>query len=100
MNDLIDPITLTVNNKAVTAKGLVLNGNGTQKVVIAGYNANGKLVKMAISDDSATIDATKGTVEFTYDFADYTDVKTVKAFMFDSISTAKPLGYHAVTELK
>ena len=100
MNDLIDPITLTVNNKAVTAKGLVLNGNGTQKVVIAGYNANGKLEKMAISDDSATIDATKGTVEFTYDFADYTDVKTVKAFMFDGITTAKPLGRHAVTELK
>ena len=32
--------------------------------------------------------------------ADYTDVKTVKAFMFDSITTAKPLGRHAVTELK
>ena len=47
-----------------------------------------------------TVSLKKGTVEFTYDFADYTDVKTVKAFMFDSISTAKPLGYHAVTELK
>lgn len=94
-SDYMFKIVLITAENTATARGRDADGNGSQKIVIAGYNEDGYMVKLVVSDDAAnentTVDTEKGIVEFKWDFSSYDTIKTLKAFMFDGISTCLPL---------
>lgn len=84
-------IDFAVNGTVATARGRDADGNGAQKILIAGYDASGRMVKCAVSDSTSIIDGKKGIVEFSWDFSGYSTITKIKAFMFESLTSCVPL---------
>ena len=96
-------IDLTQADGVAAARGRDADGSGTQKVLIAGYDSAGKLVACAVSqaanDANTAIDPQKGIVTLNWDFSPYTDIKTLKAFMFSDLPSIRPLAGASTLEL-
>ena len=82
---------LTVDGNIATAIGVHEDSQGTQKLLIAGYDEGGKLLKLAVNTALDIMNAEKGKIVFEYDFSEFSDVKTIKAFMFNNITECVPL---------
>ena len=80
----------------VNAVAKARNIGETYKLVLVAYDANGKMIYFDISTADDIIDVTKNIVELNLDVTSLpSEVKTVKAFVFDGISTAVPVKTHA-----
>ena len=103
--DVID-LTATVNkydieldckNNIAVAKVRDLNADSI-KLVLAAYDVNGKMINVQISDANDIIDAEKGIIKLELNTASAGDVKKLKAFVFDDITSAVPIYKHVVFE--
>ena len=74
----------------------VRNIDASQKLILAAYNADGKMIYRYISTAEDITDSTKNLIEIELDVTTLSeDVKKLKAFVFDGISTAVPVKAHA-----
>ena len=74
----------------------VRNIDASQKLILAAYNADGKMIYRYISTAEDITDSTKNLIEVELDVTTLSeDVKKIKAFVFDGISTAVPVKAHA-----
>lgn len=95
-DDVFD-LELNCINGAAVAKARDVAGIGTQKLILAAYDANGKMVKAMfsknenISDDGEIAKLELDTSEL--------GAATLKAFMFNGLSTGVPIMEHAVLDL-
>lgn len=76
-----------VNNNVVTVTGNYTAE--TDKLIVAGYDKNNKVVKLSVGNEAA--DTTKGTVTHTWDFKEYPSICKVKAFMLNNLTDCVPL---------
>ena len=66
--------------------------------MLAAYDVNGKMINVQISDANDIIDAEKGIIKLELNTASAGDVKKLKAFVFDDITSAVPIYKHVVFE--
>ncbi len=82
-------ITYDAATKTATLKAGALAEGTTLQVVVAAYNANGKVEKVKVSESYTAL-----TSDITYTIDDETfptDAAKYKVFVFDSLASAKPL---------
>lgn len=79
-----------IDGQAV-ARARDVDGITSQKLILAAYDADGKMVTIKVSNDENITDVDKGIVELNLDTSAFTGITKLKAFMFDSIATCVPL---------
>ena len=94
------PIDISCSSNVVTARGRDADGNGTQKMIIAIYDSNKKIVAV-YAPSAANVAAEKGIASFSIDVSSITNAAYAKAYMLDSLAGIVPLtqssGYVSVT---
>lgn len=86
------------DGKKAVAKARQNDGIGSQKLILAAYDGN-KLVDIIVSTGENITDPDKGIVELNMNI-DGKNVKKLKAFFFDAITTCKPLATAPELEVK
>lgn len=90
------PLDFAAADSIATVRGRKADGGGAQKMLIAAYDKDGTLIDCAVSaaaaDENTNIDSARGIVEFSWDYSAHSEQTTrLKAFMFDSLGTIRPL---------
>lgn len=86
------------DGKKAVAKARQNDGIGSKKLILAAYDGN-KLVDIIVSTGENITDPDKGIVELNMNI-DGKNVKKLKAFFFDAITTCKPLATAPELEVK
>lgn len=87
-------------NVVVSAKSANNNKFATGILLIAICGEDGLVNKVVTSADLKDFSATKNGFEYTVPASDLAGAKTVKAFVLDGITTAKPISVNGVINLK
>lgn len=100
--DYMFEIDLTQSDSVASARGRDADGNGSQLMLIAGYDNAGNLVSCSVSkatDENTTVDAGKGIVTLKWDFSSYSSITNLKAFMFRDLESVVPLTHSGLLNI-